>query len=92
MLQKFIDNTFYYLFVFTLIFGVVFYDALGLNFVDELCAIALCALYAYYVFHTPNWSVNKLFLVTLGVFLFYLIYSFAIKCNTKAAILSDFII
>lgn len=92
MLQKFIDNTFYYLFVFTLIFGVVFYDALGLNFIDELCAIALCALYAYYVFHTPNWSVNKLFLITLGVFLFYLIYSFAIKCNTKAAILSDFII
>lgn len=92
MLQKFIDNTFYYLFVFTLIFGVVFYDALGLNFIDELCAITLCALYAYYVFHTPNWSVNKLFLITLGVFLFYLIYSFAIKCNTKAAILSDFII
>ncbi|OUO51801.1 hypothetical protein B5F77_09555 [Parabacteroides sp. An277] len=92
MLQKFIDNTFYYLFVFTLIFGVVFYDALGLNFVDELCAIALCGLYAYYVFHTPNWSVNKLFMITLGVFLFYLVYSFAIKCNTKAAILSDFII
>lgn len=92
MLQKFIDNTFYYLFVFTLIFGVVFYDALGFNFVDELCAIALCGLYAYYVFHTPNWSVNKLFMITLGVFLFYLVYSFAIKCNTKAAILSDFII
>ena len=79
MLQKFIDNTFYYLFVFTLIFGVVFYDALGFNFVDELCAIALCGLYAYYVFHTPNWSVNKLFMITLGVFLFYLVYSFAIK-------------
>ena len=63
MLQKFIDNTFYYLFVFTLIFGVVFYDALGFNFVDELCAIALCGLYAYYVFHTPNWSVNKLFMI-----------------------------
>lgn len=92
MLQKFIDNTFYYLFVFTLIFGVIFYDALGLNFVDELCAIALCGLYGFYIFHTPNWSINKMFLITLSVFLFYLCYSFFIHSNTKAAILSDFII
>lgn len=92
MLQKFIDNTFYYLFVFTLIFGVIFYDALGLNFVDELCAIALCGLYGFYIFHTPNWSINKMFLITLCVFSFYLCYSFFIHSNTKAAILSDFII
>lgn len=92
MLQKFIDNTFYYLFVFTLIFGVIFYDALGLNFVDELCAITLCGLYGFYIFHTPNWSINKMFLITLCVFLFYLCYSFFIHSNTKAAILSDFII
>lgn len=92
MLQKFISQTFYYLFIFTLVFGVVFYDALGFNFTDELCAIILCALYAYYVFHTPKWSVNKLFLKTLGIFFFYLVYSLAIKCNTKTAILSDCII
>lgn len=92
MLQKFIDNTFYYLFVFTLIFGVIFYDALGLNFVDELCAIALCGLYGFYIFHTPNWSINKMFIITLCVFIFYLCYSFFIHSNTKAAILSDFII
>lgn len=92
MLQKFIDNTFYYLFVFTLIFGVIFYDALGLNFIDELCAIALCGLYGFYIFHTPNWSINKMFLITLCVFIFYLCYSFSIHCNSKAAILSDFII
>ena len=93
MLQKFIDNTFYYLFVFALVFGVVFYDATRyFSFVDEICAIVLCALYGYYVFHTPNWSVNKLFLVTLGVFFFYLVYSLAIQCNSKAGIVTDFII
>ncbi len=93
MLQKFIDNTFYYLFVFALVFGVVFYDATRyFSFVDEICAIVLCALYGYYVFHTPNWSVNKLFLVTLGVFFFYLFYSLAIQCNSKAGIVTDFII
>ena len=40
MLQKFIDNTFYYLFVFALVFGVVFYDTTRyFSFVDEICAI-----------------------------------------------------
>lgn len=93
MLQKFIDNTFYYLFMFALVFGVVFYDATSyFSFVDEICAIALCALYGYYVFHTPGWSVNKLFLVTLGVFFFYLVYSLAIHCNSKAGIVTDFVI
>ena len=90
--RPFIDNTYYLLFIFTMVFGVLFYDALNLTFVDELCALALCALYAYYVLHTPNWAFNKLFLTTLGVFLFYLFYSFYIHSNTKAAIISDFII
>ncbi|MDD6400063.1 MAG: hypothetical protein PUG10_00455, partial [Lachnospiraceae bacterium] len=63
-----------------------------LSFVDELCAILLCGLYAYYVFHTPHWSVNRLFLITLGVFAFYLVYSLASHCNTKSAIVTDFII
>ena len=93
MLQKFINNTFYLLFLFTLVFGVVFYDTTKfLSFIDELCAVSLCFLYAYYIFHTPNWSINKLFLITLGVFFFYLFYSFYIHSNVKSAIISDFII
>lgn len=93
MLQRFIDNTFYLILLFTLVFGVIFYDSTKyFSFIDELCAIALCGVYLYYVLHTPNWSVNKLFLITLGVFAFYLVYSLAIHSNTKAAILSDFII
>ena len=93
MLQKFIDNTFYLLFLFTIVFGVIFYDTTKyFSFVDELCALGLCMLYGYYVFHTPNWSFNKMFLITLGVFIFYLIYAFFIHSNSKAAIISDFII
>ena len=92
MKQQFIDNTHYLLFIFTLVFGVVFYDTLYLTFADELCAVALCVLYGYYVLHPPNWSVNKFFLVTFFVFLFYLIYSLIIHSNSRAAILSDFII
>ncbi|MGM9759685.1 MAG: O-antigen ligase domain-containing protein, partial [Parabacteroides sp.] len=54
--------------------------------------IALCVLYGYYVLHTPKWSVNRFFLVTIGVFFFYLMYSLWIHSNSKVAILSDFII
>ena len=93
MLQRFIDNTFYLILLFTLVFGVIFYDSTEyLSFIDELCAVALCTLYLYYVLHTPNWTTNKLFLNTLMIFFFYLIYSLAIHCNTKIAIFSDFII
>lgn len=93
MLQRFIDNTFYLILLFTLVFGVIFYDSTKyFSFIDELCAVALCTLYLYYVLHTPNWTTNKLFLNTLMIFFFYLIYSLAIHCNTKIAIFSDFII
>ena len=37
MLQRFIDNTFYLILLFTLVFGVMFYDVSKyLSFVDEL--------------------------------------------------------
>ena len=58
-IQRFIDNTFYYILVFSLIFGVVFYDITEVfKFIDELCAGLLCFLYGFYIFHTPYWSVN----------------------------------
>ena len=93
MLQRFIDNTFYLILTFTLVLGVIFYDVSNyLSFIDELCAISLFGLYIYYILHTPNWSMNKAFMFTLGVFFFYLVYSLIIQSNTKTAIISDFII
>lgn len=92
MLQDFIDRHFYSLLIFTLIFGVILYDTLGFNYTDEICTLIFCSLYIYYVFHTKDWEINKLFLITIGVFLFYLIYSFKIHSNVKIGILTDFII
>ena len=45
-----------------------------------------------YVFSTPKWEVNKLFLIVTTVFLFYLCYSFYIGSNVKSAILTDFVV
>lgn len=92
MLREYIDKHFFYLLIFTLIFGVLFYDTLGITFTDEICAIITLVLYGFHIFHTPKWEINKLFIFTLLIFLFYFCYSFYIKSNIKIAIITDFII
>ena len=92
MLQEFINTNFYRLLMFTLIFGVMFYDTIGFDYTDELCSLFLFILFLKYVFSTPKWEVNKLFLTVTAVFLFYLCYSFYIGSNVKSAILTDFVI
>lgn len=92
MLQQFIDKNFFRLFLFTLVFGVIFYDTIGFDYTDELCALLLLLLFVKYVFFTPQWEFNKLFLIVTSVFLFYLFYSFAIGSNVKMGIVTDFIV
>lgn len=92
MVQDFINKQFLNLLIFTLTFGIMLYDLIGFDFVDEICALFLFILFGYYLFKTPNWKFNKAFLITLGIFLFYLGYSFFIKSNVPAGILTDFVI
>ena len=93
--QDFINKQFFNLTLFTLIFGVMFYDiinTLGFSYVDEICAVLLFLLFGYKVYHSKTWEFNKTFLFVMFVFIFYLFYSFAINSNTKGAIITDFII
>ena len=93
--QVFINRQFFNLTVFTLIFGVMFYDmidSLGFSYVDEICAVLLLALFGYKVFQSKTWQFNRAFLFTLTVFIFYLVYSIVIGSNTIGAILTDFVI
>lgn len=92
MIQSFIDKYFYVLFLFTLTFGILLYDAIGFDYTDEFCALFLFFLFAYYMFSTDDWQVNKAFLVTIGIFIFYLCYSFYIHSNSKAGIITDLLI
>lgn len=92
MIQEFIDKNFFRLLIFALVFGVVFYDTIGFDYTDELCALLLFVLYFKYVFSTFRWEINKMFLGTTIVFLFYLFYSFYIGSNNKAAIIIDFVV
>ena len=92
MLQDFINKHFFSLFLFTLIFGLLLYGTIGFDFIDEICAALLLVLFGYALFKSPEWPINKAFLIVIGVFLFYLCYSICIDSNTKAAIITDFII
>lgn len=92
MIQESINKSFFSLLVFTLIFGVVFYDILGFDYTDEICATLIFILFGYKTFHTKNWDISVFFLLTLSVFAFYLVYSLKINTNTRSATITDFII
>ena len=94
-MQDFIDRQFFNFTLFTLIFGVIFYDTisiLGFSYIDEICAVLLLLLFGYKVFRSKTWEFDKTFLFVISVFIFYLIYSIVISANSIGAILTDFII
>ena len=82
----------YILFVFTLIFGVILYGPLKFEYADEISALFLIVVFFAYMFKTPRWEINRVFLLTLFIFTAYLIYSFAIGSNAPKAIITDLII
>jgi hypothetical protein len=79
-------------FVISLVFGLLLYGTIGYDGVDELCAFVLIIFFCYVVSGRRGWPMNKAFLVTLGIFLFYLCYSFYIGSNVNRAIVTDFIV
>ena len=92
MIQEFINKHFFYLLIFTLTFGILLYDLIGFDYTDEFCALFLFILFGFYVLRNPEWPINKAFGITILIFIFYFIYSICINSNTKAAIISDFLI
>lgn len=92
MIQAFVNKHFFNLFIFTYLIGLVLYGTIGFESIDEICAMLLFILFTFVVFKSPQWYINKAFLVVLSMFLFYLSYSIYIGSNSKPAIISDFII
>lgn len=92
MIQEFINKQFYHLFIFTLFFGLILYSPLGFDGIDEVCAFILLVLFIYGTFKSPEWSMNKAFLTTIAIFIFYTGYSMLIHSNSTKAIIKDVII
>ena len=92
MTQSLINKYFFFLFVFSLIFTIIFYKLIGFSYTDEICALALLAFFLVVVLKNKDWQFNKAFLVTLFVFCFYTLYSILIGSNSNRAIFNDLII
>ena len=92
MVQNLLNKYFFYLYVFTLCFGVLLYNTTGFKGLDMVSGILLILVYAIYLIGTKNFNFNTGFLVTILVFLFYLNYSFYISDNTRNAIAYDFLL
>ena len=84
-LQEFSNTSIYYLFVITLLLGIVFYDIIGFNAIDEICGLVLLVIFLHNMFKSEDWPINKFFLITIGIFLFYTAYSLFIGSTTKKA-------
>lgn len=92
MIQDFINKQSYNIYIFTLFFAIILYNPIGFKSADELCALALLVLFIFSIFRSKDWAINKAFLFTISVFLFYTCYSIYIDSNSKKAIFTDLII
>ena len=83
---------FFYLFAFTLFFGVSLYHTAELRFTGELSGILLLIIYGFFLHLTKQRSFHPAAIVIPAVLLLYLGYSFYLSYNKPQAILLDFLI
>lgn len=80
----------YYVFVFSLVFGVVLYDFIdrrfGFSYIDEIIAFLLLILCF------TGWKLKKEIIFFIAVFSFYLCKSLLFPNNITAAIFTDFVV
>ncbi|MDR2040774.1 MAG: hypothetical protein LBP98_00450 [Tannerella sp.] len=91
LIQKIKQAYFFYLFLFTLIFGVILYDVTGFKSMDGVAGILLLVLYIL-----VTWVERKRMApaipVILCISLFYLCYSFYLGYNSRSAAVMDFLV
>lgn len=76
------NNLFFAFLIFGYLFGVIFYDFIGFDYVDELMALFLVVFTGMVVMERKKWKELIPIGIVAGIFIFYLIYSFLIKSNT----------
>jgi len=91
MINTYINKYFFYLYAFTLCFGVLFYNTTGFKGLDVVSSLALIVLYLFFIIGTKNKSFHIGFFIVILIFLFYLNYSFYIANNSLNAITIDFL-
>ncbi|NDW12799.1 hypothetical protein D0T50_07835 [Bacteroides sp. 214] len=86
------NNLFFVFLLFGYVFGVMLYEYLDFNYTDELMVLFLGIFVALVVYERRDLKELKPIFMVCGIFLFYVIYSFAIGSNVVAAIFLDAVI
>ena len=86
------NNLFFWFLIFGYLFGVIFYDYLKFDYTDELMAFFLVLFAGAMVWERRDMKQLRPLIWVGVVFLFYTVYSFAIRANVPQAIIKDMII
>ncbi|MDO4703939.1 MAG: O-antigen ligase family protein [Tannerella sp.] len=92
IIRNITHHYFFYLFAFTLFFGVSLYHMAELRFTDELSGVLLLIAYVIFLYRTKNRNFHPAVLIIPAVFMLDAGYSFYLSHNTSQAILLDFLI
>lgn len=90
MKQWLVNKIGFIIIICTTIFGIVLYEPLAINLIDEITLLILFCFY-FIISLTHNGSIGKGLFVFLVVFLFYFFYSLVINVTVPAAVLADFL-
>lgn len=86
------NSTYFTYFWITLVFGVYFYELIGLKPIDEILEAVLMILFAISFLRRRTIKLGADLKIFIGALLFYSAYSFLIRSNTPKGILMDIII
>ena len=92
IIRNIAHHYFFYLFAFTLFFGVSLYHTAALGFTVELSGILLLIFYGLFLYLTKQRNFHPAAIIILTVLLLYLGYSFYLSHNKPQALLLDFLI
>lgn len=87
-----LNNLYFIVFYATFVLSMISYGFLTFEWMDELLALMLLGVFCINLFGDKNWNINKSFLFTIGVFLFYFFYSIIITSNVLPAIITDTVV
>ncbi|MGL5893850.1 MAG: hypothetical protein ACRCZM_04465 [Bacteroidales bacterium] len=89
--ERYHSRLFFPLFILGSILGVVLYDFIGIEWIDELVAFSLLGMFMHGYLKGKIRVIRPLIIVFI-ISLFYLIYSFNIGSNVPKAIISDYVV
>jgi hypothetical protein len=91
LIQKIRHTYFFYLFLFTLVFGVILYEVTGFKSMDEAASVILLVFYILFACIERKRIAVEI-PVIVCIFLFYLCHSFYLSYNSRSAIALDFLV